>query len=105
MCLARSAHGLVPNHPLFRGPFPVDLQFEQEPTPKNYRSFADGVALPASLPVWRVETKDYTNDKRLQPGTVAAGYGFADSPDAEVIANGINSKGPAAVALGRHASF
>jgi len=105
MCLARSAHGLVPNHPIFRGPFPVGLQFDEEPTPANYRHFPDGVALPATLPVWRVDTTDYTRDKSLQPGAVASGYGFADSPDAEVIANGINSKGPGGVALGRHASF
>lgn len=105
MCLARSAHGLVPNHSIFQGPFPVTLEYEPRPTPDNYRHFPDGVDLPPTLSVWNVDTADYTTDKSLQPGTVASGYGFADSPDAEVIANGINSKGPGAVALGRQASF
>lgn len=105
MCLARSAHGLAPNHPIFQGPFPVDVQFEAAPTPANYRAFPEGADLPATLPVWHVDTTDYRSDKTLQPGTVAQGYGFADSPDAEVIAGGINSKGPTAVALGRHASL
>ena len=105
MCLARSAHGLAPNHPIFQGPFPVDVLFEDAPTPANYRAFPEGAELPGTLPVWHVDTTDYRSDKTLQPGTVATGYGFADSPDAEVIAGGLNSKGPTAVALGRHASL
>lgn len=105
MCLARSAHGLAPNHPIFQGPFPVDLEFEDAATPPNYRAFPEGKDLPATLPVWHVDTTDYRSDKTLQPGTVAPGYGFTDSPDAEVIAGGINSKGPTAVALGRQASL
>src|SRR5262249_7448950 len=32
-------------------------------------------------------------------------YGFNDSPDAEAIASGLNSKGPTAVTLGRHGNF
>src|SRR5262249_33045693 len=39
------------------------------------------------------------------PGLVSNLYGFADSPDAEVIARGVAGKGPDAVALGRHANF
>ncbi len=96
---------MVPKHPIFQGPFPVDMQLEEEPTPTNYRMFPDGKDLPAKLPVWRVDTVDYSSDKTLQPGTVANDYGFADSPDAEVISGGINHKGPGAVAMGRHAAF
>lgn len=96
---------MVPKHAIFQGPFPVDIHLEEAPTPTNYRSFPDGQDLPATLPVWHVDTTDYRTDKALQPGTVANNYGFADSPDAEVISGGINSKGPGAVAIGRHASF
>ncbi len=105
MCLARSAHGMVPNHSIFQGPFPVDMQLEEVPTPANYRRFPAGQSLGATMPVWHVDTTDYRSDKSLQPGTVAGDFGFLDSPDTEVISGGINSKGPGAVAIGRHASF
>jgi hypothetical protein len=39
------------------------------------------------------------------PGLVSTLYGFDDSPDAEVIAQGVAGKGPDTVALGRHANF
>ncbi|MCL4854667.1 MAG: hypothetical protein KJZ78_25175, partial [Bryobacteraceae bacterium] len=32
-------------------------------------------------------------------------YGFADSPDSEVIAQGISQKGPDTLAIGRQANF
>ena len=105
MCLARSAHGLVPNHAIFQGPFPVDIDYEDVPTPDDYRHYIDGVDLPDTLPVWHVDEVDYRTDRSLRPGTVSTGWGFDDSPDAEVIAGGINSKGPSGVALGRHASL
>ncbi|MGE0142356.1 MAG: protein-disulfide reductase DsbD domain-containing protein [Planctomycetota bacterium] len=105
MCLTRSAHGLAPNHPIFRGPYQVDLQHEAVPTPEGYRRYLDGTGLPESLDVWHVDTADYTSDDSLQPGTVADGWGFLDSPDTEIVAHGINSKGPSAVALGRHGSL
>src|SRR5262249_45365228 len=41
----------------------------------------------------------------VDPGMVADPYGFEDSPDAEVIASGLNSKGPYSVALSRHGNF
>jgi hypothetical protein len=105
MCLSRSAHGLVPNHPIFRGPLPVDLRYEARPTPDNYKRYVSGAGLPDTLQVWQVDQADYTTDKSLQPGTVSNGYGFTDSPDAEVVAGGINSKAHNSVALGRHGSL
>ena len=104
--MTRSAHGLVPNHPIFQGPFPVEINYATVPTPDNYRRYIDGIDLPAELAVWHVDTTDFKTDELLKPGTVSTGWGFADSPDAEVIALGINtSKGPSAVALGRHGSL
>src|SRR5262249_6063468 len=38
-------------------------------------------------------------------GLVSTLYGFADSPDSEVIAQGIAQKGPDTLALGRQANF
>jgi len=38
-------------------------------------------------------------------GMVSDGHGFEDSPDCERIAGGVNSKGPAAVAIGREANL
>lgn len=107
MCLARSAHGLVPNHAVFSGPFAVHVHYDTAPTPEVYRRFPEGIGLPDQLQVWHVDEVDYTTQRKqgLQPGTVASGYGFLDSPDTEVIAGGINSKSPTAVALGRHASL
>ena len=105
MCLGRSAHGLVPNHPIFRGPLPVDIQYAKAPTPESYAHYVSGADLPAELDVWHVDQADYKTDKSLQPGTVSNGYGFADSPDAEVIAGGLNSKACNSVALGRHGAL
>ncbi len=36
---------------------------------------------------------------------VADSYGFTDSPDAEIIAGGLNMKSPDSVAIGRHGNF
>ena len=54
------------------------------------------------MKVWRVQTKDYPE---IDPGLVSDLYGFADSPDAEVIAQGVAGKGPDTLALGRQANF
>ena len=45
------------------------------------------------------------SEKYRQVGLVSNLYGFTDSPDAEVIAQGIAMKGPDTVAIARHASF
>jgi hypothetical protein len=50
----------------------------------------------------RVQTRSFPE---IDPGLVSDPYGFADSPDAEVISGGLNSKGPEAVAVGRHGNF
>ena len=105
MCLGHSAHGLVPTHEIFQKPFPVEIVYETAPTPENYASYYSGRGLASQMKVWRVQTSDYRDNDAMEPGVVAGGNGFADSADAEVIAGGLNQKGPNAVALGRHGSF
>jgi len=105
MCLADSAHGLVPNHAIFRGPRPIELEWVEFPTPGSYARYSDGAALGATMRGVRFQTSDYRTNEAIQPGVVSTPFGFDDSPDAEVIAAGINTKGPRSVALGRHGNF
>ena len=106
MCLAHAAHGVVGEHEIFQGPFPVQMQWEEEPVSPHYRNFYSGKDLPeGNLKTWRVQLTGYTTDDTAKPGVVAGGWGYEDSPDAEFIAGGLNSKGPNSVALGRHGPF
>ena len=101
MCLSGAAHGVDREHAIFQGPFPVALEFQDEPTPSSYSKYYAGRGLGGSMPTWRVHDKDYVNTSGYTPGVVADGGGWEDSPDAEVISGGMNTKGPNAVALGR----
>ena len=89
------------NHEVFQKPFPVQPAFEMWPTPENYRRSPAGKELPPKIKVWRVQNsgKDYGS-------VVSYGSGYADSPDAEVLAQGYNTgKEYGDVGVGRHASF
>lgn len=101
MCLSHSAHGVVPEHAIFQGPFTVDLSFDETPVPQDYVRVWSGLAAGTTLPTWRVDRSSFIESPSWSPGVVSSGWGFTDSPDAEVIASGINTKGPNAVALGR----
>jgi hypothetical protein len=93
---------VVPSHEVFQKPLKVDLQFEDHAVPSNYRGYPGGDKLGQSIKVWKVQTKTFPE---IDPGMVSDPYGFGDSPDAEVISSGLNSKGPDSVALGRHGNF
>jgi hypothetical protein len=93
---------VVPSHEIFQKPLKVDLQFEDHAVPSNYRHYPGGDKLGQTLKVWKVQTKKFPE---IDPGMVSDPYGFADSPDAEVISAGLNSKGPDSVALARHGNF
>ena len=105
MCLDHSAHGVVSDHEIFQRPLSVDLKFDQTKTPEHYRQFFHGRELGDTMQTWRVQQSGYQQDESMPAGVVSSGWGFDDSPDAEVIAGGINSKGPNAVAIGRHGPF
>jgi hypothetical protein len=93
---------VVPTHEIFHKPFPVEIRWEERPTPENYRHWPGGDKLGKTMKVWKVQTKSFP---AIDPGLVSDPYGFADSPDAEVISSGLNSKGPESVALSRHGNF
>lgn len=96
------AHGVVPTHEVFHKPNKVEITYEDMPTPENYRHWPGGDKLGKTMKVWRMQTKKFPE---IDPGLVSDPYGFGDSPDAEVISAGQNSKGPDAVALGRHGNY
>jgi hypothetical protein len=93
---------VVPSHEVFQKPLKVDLRFEDHAVPDNYRHYPGGEKLGKRIKVWKVQTKKFPE---IDPGLVSDPYGFSDSPDAEVISSGINSKAPDSVALGRHGNF
>ncbi|HVU86316.1 MAG TPA: hypothetical protein VHD36_03280, partial [Pirellulales bacterium] len=100
LCLKDEAHHLATDHAIFRAPLVVDPRLTEVPTPIGYRELTTDESLGSTMRVWKVHTK--TNP---QVGLVSSLYGFEDSPDAEVIARGISSKGPDTVALARHGNF
>jgi hypothetical protein len=107
LCLDADAHHLRQDHPIFKKPFPVKLTFETKPTPEDafhYAYFADE-PIPATLPMWKVQTKGYSSDNNFRIGMVARPWGFEDSPDAEYISSGVCAKTLDAVAIGRHGNF
>jgi hypothetical protein len=93
---------VVPSHEVFQKPLKVDLQFEDHAVPPSYLHYPGGDKLGQTIKVWKVQTKKFPE---IDPGMVSDPYGFGDSPDAEVISAGLNSKGPDSVALGRHGNF
>lgn len=90
-------------HEIFHKPNEVKLTFEDAPTPSNYQGYIESKDLGPTLKVWPVQTAKAGRDCDF--GVVSDPYGFEDSPDAEIIASGLNSKGPRSVAIGRHGPF
>lgn len=105
MCLGHSAHDVRSSHEIFNSPLKVTIEYTDYPTPKNYLHYHYGKDLGDTIKVWKVQTADGKEDEELGWGVVAQGNDFEDSPDAEVMAGGLNSKGPNAVALGRHGNL
>lgn len=96
------AHGVDASHEIFRSPLAVNPTFVDIDTPKNYSHWPDGVGLPPKLRAWKVHEKTFPE---IDPGVVSNPYGFLDTPDAELISSGVNSKGPGSVALARQGNF
>jgi len=93
---------VVPTHEIFQKPLKVNFRWEERPTPENYRHWPGGEKLGKTIKVWKVQTKKFP---AIDRGLVSDPYGFDDSPDAEAIASGLNSKGPKSVTLGRHGNY
>src|SRR5262249_59891449 len=94
--------GVSPRHDLYTKPKKRKRGYKPLPPPKNYRHWPGGEKLGKTMKVWRVQTKKFPE---IDPGLVSDPYGFADSPDAEVISSGHNGKAPDAVALGRQGNL
>jgi hypothetical protein len=93
---------VVPSHEVFQNPLKVDLRFEDHAVPANYRDWPGGDQLGSTIKVWRVQTRKYPE---IEAGLVSDPNGFSDSPDAEVISSGLNSKRPLSVVLARQGNF
>lgn len=107
LCLDADAHHFRAEHPIFHGPFAVDLTVRMCPTPEDachYAYFHDG-PMPDSIPMWAVQTKGYKSESGFRIGMVSRPWGFEDSPDAEYISSGVCAKTLDAVAIGRHGNF
>jgi len=89
-------------HAIFTGPLDPGIELTEKPTPESYFKYYGGDRLGKTLKVWRVHEGKFPE---VDVGLVASPWGFEDSPDAEVLSGGINSKGPRAVTLGRQGNF
>ncbi|MCP5022143.1 MAG: hypothetical protein GY930_10235 [bacterium] len=93
------------NHEIFNSPNKVALTIENKPTPGEYTHHPKAKNLGKTIPMWRVQTEGYKDGKGQLVGVVSRDAGFFDSPDVEWISSGVNTKGPEAVAIGRHGNF
>ena len=107
LCLDAWAHHMRLQHPIFKGPYKVNVTLENRPTPESAKEYAPmvGETLPDITPMWKVNSKGYMTHKNFKVGMVSRPWGFEDSPEAEWISGGLSSKSIDAMALGRHGSF
>lgn len=105
MCLGHSALNVRSSHPVFNHPHQVEITWEEQEVPEYFRHYQSGRELGETIKVWRVQTEDGSTDREMGWGIVSSGNGFEDSPDAEVISGGLNSKGPNAVAMARWGNY
>jgi hypothetical protein len=113
MCLYNRAVVTRPQHAIFQGPLPVEMNIQNTPTPTGYFHFAFAKECPKTLPTVAILLKEgypppfeelgKTPPKPddPEPGIVTSDVGFLDSPDTESIAGGIHMKGQDYVAIGR----
>ncbi|MBQ3521637.1 MAG: hypothetical protein IJA38_02280 [Bacteroidales bacterium] len=106
LCLDADAHHMNLDHPIFKGPFETTITIEEKPTPEDafHYEYYTG-KLPATTPMWKVQTKGYKTHEGFRVGMVSRPWGFADSPDTEIISSGVCAKTIDAVAIGRHGNF
>jgi hypothetical protein len=99
--MSDAAQGELLNHEVFSTPFKVEPQYENWPTPSNYRQYPGGKELPNTTKVWRVQNtgKDFGS-------VVSSGAGFLNAPDAEILTLGYNTgKGPHDAGVSRQGNF
>jgi hypothetical protein len=102
LCLENFAHDTDTNHPIFKGPLPVDIQWQTMEKPFDYFTYPGSKTLGEELKVWKVQERTFPE---VDPGLVSSRERFSETPNAEAISGGINGKGPNSVAIGRHGNF
>lgn len=107
LCLDADAHSWKKDHPIFQGPWKVNIKSEMKPTPATAIEYGKpyGEVPPAETEMWTVQTKSYIVDRNYRIGMVSRPNGFLDSPEAEIISGGVSAKTIDAVAIGRHGNF
>lgn len=105
LCLDAHAHGMKEKHPIFNKPFKVEMPREEVKLTGNYHARHSGRNLGESMPMWRVQTEGYRDEKGFPVGVVSGGFGFDNGIDAEWISSGTCDKGIESTAIGRHANF
>lgn len=106
LCLNNYALGWDKQHPIFKGPFKVDIVSEMRPTPEHAKEYCPiyGYTLPEQTEMWLVH-KPATPENGMRIGMVSRPGGYLDSPDTEIISGGECAKSIDAVAIGRHGNF
>ena len=99
LCLGEYALDWDSEHPIFKGPFEVNLEIEERPTPETAREYPGAGELPETMPMFCV------HEKGSRVGMVSRPWGYIDSPETEIISGGESSKSIDAVAISRHANL
>jgi len=106
LCLDNYALGWKKDHPIFNGPFKVNIVSEMRPTPESAKEYGPlyGYTVPDMTEMWMVhKSGGFENGQRI--GMVSRPWGYTDSPDTEVISGGQCAKSIDAVAIGRHGNL
>lgn len=106
LCLDNYALGWKKDHPIFNGPFKVNIVPEMRPTPQSAKEYGPmyGYTVPDMTEMWMVH-KSYGFENGQRIGMVSRPWGYTDSPDTEVISGGQCAKSLDAIAIGRHGNL
>lgn len=109
LCLDNYAYKWDKSHPIFNGPFKVEIKGEMRPTPYdavNYGKYYNYVA-PEEVEMWQVSTRSYQDpaNQGMRIGMVSRPWGYLDSPETEVISGGVSAKCIDAISIGRHGNM
>lgn len=108
-CLNHYAFNWNKNHPIFNGPFEVNITTEMRPLPHHAAEELKkhGKECPELMEMWQVsDTARFDSDGHMKmPGMICRGSGYDDSPDSEYISGGESAKTYESVAIGRHGNY
>ena len=67
---------MVPTHEIFQKPLKVDIQWEERPTPENYRYWPGGEKLGKTMKVWKVQAKTFPEIDHVKWGQNSSRQAF-----------------------------